>query len=215
MCARCELVNLDTFPAFPFCEACGARLPSLRRFGWRGPLRRPALPLVWAIVLGAGVTMLGVLSLGLTQEAREPNRGRLVLDARNAPDAHDRRAQIWTLKIRPADAGDHEPLHAVRLRLSFEDETRWRFSVVSPTPDTAQSLGNGRYFGWSQLPRSASVQLRLVVPDTSKKAVAPLRLWWMADGFEALPLLMQPNFRPVSRASWNRVRKSFTLRPRP
>lgn len=210
VCARCELVNLDTFPAFPLCEACGARLPSMRRFGWHGPLRRPTLPLVWAIVLGAGVAMLGLSSLGLARDTRRGERGTLALDGRSAPDQRDARAQIWTLILRPADANDTEPLRALRLRLSRKDEQLWHFLVLSPSPTRVQTLGSGRYFDWSALPRRASFQLRLVAPAPLRPDAAPLHLWWTAEGFEPLPFAVRPS---DAGALWNRTGKSFTLKP--
>lgn len=190
MCARCELVNLDTFPAFPLCEACGARLPSLRRFGWRRPLRYPVLPLVWAIILGAGAAMLALLSVNLARDTRDRERGTLILSGQSVPDPRDGRAQIWTLTLSPTDAGDEEPLRSLRLRLSRKDERRWGLSILSPRPTSTQTLGSGRYFNWFTVPRRATLRLRLLAPDGPQ--AGSLRLWWTAEGFEGLPLQVHP-----------------------
>lgn len=188
VCVACGLVNLDTFPSFPACAACGARLPSLRRPAWRERLRRPVLPLVWALILGACVGMVALLSVAIARDTQFQDRGSLVVEGQSAPDPLDARVQLWTLSLQPADAQDTDPLRHVRLRLSVADEKLWSVSVVSPTPQTRESLGQGRYFGWSQLRPGTTVRLRLVPPVGARPPVAPLRLLWAVEGFEALSL---------------------------
>jgi len=209
VCAACGLVNLQTFPSFPMCEGCGARLASPRRLGLRSKLKwkRPIFPLVWAIVLGAGVAVLALFSVGLTREANDRDRGRLSIQSQSAPDARDPRVTIWTLVLRPLNTSDEDPLRGVRLRVGWEDEKRWRFSIVSPRPATTQSLGSGHYFSWSVLPRGAAVRVRFTAPTASSGA-SSLRLLWGAEEFEGLPLVLR-----VAGAPWKRTAKSFTLRP--
>ena len=203
VCARCGLVNRDTFPSFPFCEACGTRLPALRRFGWRERLRRPVLPLVWSAVLGAGVALVAFLSLSLARDTRDHNRGALAVTGQGVPDSRDPRAQEWTLTLQPSNEGDDEPLHHLRLRLSLQDEKLWRLRVIAPRPDSVESHGGGRYFGWSSLPARATVQLRLAAPRSVHQA-SSLKLMWTADGFEALPLLVRPFARRAATRTGSR-----------
>jgi hypothetical protein len=154
--------------------------------------------------------MLALLSVGLARDTRAVERGSLAIQSQSAPDPHDGHAQIWTLNIRPAQAGDDESLRHLELRLNREDEKRWHVSVLSPRPDSVQSRGSGRYFGWSLAQRTAKIQLRLASPTLAQAKTAPLRLWWKADGFEALGVEVRAW---DSAASWNKVVKSFTLRP--
>ncbi len=208
VCATCGLVNLQTFPSFPFCEACGTRLPSPRRLGWKGKLQknRPALPIMWAIVVGAGVAILALLTVDLTRETDELDRGRLAIEAQSASDPRDPRATIWTLVLHPLNAGDKDALRGVRLRLDLKEQQRWDVSLVSPRPSQIQVLGSGRHFSWLVLPRGTEIRMRLKAPAPS--SARPLRLLWRADGFEPLPLVMR-----VEGTQWKKPRKSFTLRP--
>jgi len=210
VCARCELVNLDTFPAFPFCEACGARLPSLPRFGWRGPLRRPILPLVCAVVLGGSVSLLAFVSVGLAHDPNEREGGALIAFGQGMRDPQNPRARLWTFVIRPADPNDSQPIRNLSLRLPSQDAQLWRVSVVSPPSNHVEKRGKGRYFAWNNLGKP-TVQLRVVPPTSGPSGrAARLPLWWSVEGYEPLPVEIRAS---GSTLSWKPVRESFTLRP--
>lgn len=136
--------------------------------------------------------MLVLLSVNLARDTRATERGTLILSAQSVPDPRDRRAQIWTITLAPTDAGDGEPLRFLRLRLSRKDERRWALSILSPRPTSTQTLGGGRYFNWSIVPRRATFRLRLVAPPPGGQGANSLRLWWTAEGFEGLPLQVHP-----------------------
>jgi len=210
VCARCELVNLDTFPAFPFCEACGARLPSLRRFGRRGPRRPLVLPFVGAVVVGAGVLVLVLLSVGLARDPRPLEGGALIAFGQGAPDPQVAGAQLWTFVFRSSDPGDKEPIRDLRLRLSLHDVTLWHISIVSPSPDATLQSGKGRHFDWGHL-ASPAVRLRLTPPPSGASGRATkLPLWWSAEGFDPLRVELRAS---NSRLSWKSDPQSRTLKP--
>ena len=222
VCARCELVNLDTFPAFPFCEACGARLPSLRRFGRRERVCLPVLPLVGTVLLGAGVLVL--LSAGLARDPRPPEGGALIAFGQGAPDPQVAGAQFWTFVFRSNDPHNSEPIYDLHLRLSLHDAMLWRVSIVSPFPDATLQSGKGRHFGWGHLARPA-VRLRLTPPPSGTSGNnAKLPLWWSAEGFDPLRVELRAtdsrlSWKPVRlswkpvRLSWKSARQSRTLKP--
>jgi len=217
VCARCELVNLDTFPAFPFCEACGARLPSLRRFGRRERMRPPVLPLVGSVVLGAGVLVLVLLSVGLARDPRPPEGGALIAFGQGAPDPQVAGAQLWTFVFRSSDSSEGEPIRDLRLRLRLRDATLWRISILSPVPDATRQSGKGTHFDWEHLARPA-VQLRLTPPaNGASGSAATLPLWWSAEGFDPLRVELrasnsQLSWKPV-KLLWKPARQSRTLTP--
>jgi len=210
VCARCELVNLDTFPAFPFCEACGARLPSLRRFGRRGRMRPPVLPLVGGVVLGAGALVLVLLSIGLARDPRPLEGGTLIAFGQGAPDPQVAGAQLWTFVFRPSDPSDSEPIHDLHLRMRLHDATLWRVSIVSPLPDATRQSGRGRHFGWEHLAQP-TVRLRLTPPTSGRSGDSvTLPLWWSANGFDPLRVELRAS---NSQLSWKSARQSLTLKP--
>jgi len=217
VCARCELVNLDTFPAFPFCEACGARLPSLRRFGRRERVCLPILPLVGTVLLGAGVLVLVLLSIGLARDPRPPEGGALIAFGQGAPDPQIAGAQQWTFVFRSADPSNTEPIRDLHLRLRLPDATLWRVSIVSPLPDATRQSGKGRHFDWEHLARP-TVRLRLTPPPSSRSGdSATLPLWWSAEGFDPLRVELRASNARLSwkpaKFSWKSARQSLTLKP--
>ena len=136
-------------------------------------------------------------------DPRDHNGGALAGTGQGVPEARDPRAQEWTLTLQPSNEGDDEPLHHLRLRLSLQDEKLWRLRVIAPRPDSVESHGGGRYFGWSSLPARATVQLRLAAPRSVHQA-SSLKLMWTADGFEALPLLVRPFARRAATRTGSR-----------
>ena len=210
VCARCELVNLDTFPAFPFCEACGARLPSLRRFGRRGPVRLPVLPLMGAVLLGAGDLVLVLLSIGLARDPRPPEGGALIAFGQGAPDPRVAGAQQWAFVFHPSDPSDSQPIRDLHLRLRLRDAALWRVSIVSPMPDAIRQSGKGTHFDWEHLAQP-SVRLRVSPPANGASGSAQtLALWWSAEGFDPLRVELRAS---NSHLSWKPDLQSRTLKP--
>ena len=159
VCTGCGLVNLESFPSFPLCEGCGARLPQRKRrpvFDW---VQRPVKTLVWAFGMGAGVAILALLSVGIARETRMQDRGALLVASSIVAD--ETGSLLWSLQISPSDPTDHAPINSLRLRINQTSAREADVEVVSPKPSASEKLGNGRYFVWNEFEPAQTITLRL------------------------------------------------------
>ncbi len=186
VCAACGLVNLESFPAFPLCEACGERLPKRKRrplFDW---VQRPVKTLVWAFCVGAGVATLALLSVGIARETRLRDRGVLIVSPSIVPDARgERGASVLLLRVATADRLDREPIRNLRLRLNQADVRDFAIAVTSPIPSAVEKLGRGHYFVWNEFALRQTIKVKL-------KPRRTLRLEMVGDGFEQFALVLSP-----------------------
>ena len=192
VCVACGLVNLESFPSFPLCEGCGARLPQRKRRPLLDWTQRPVKTLVWAFCMGAGVATFALLSVGIARETRLRDRGLLLVAPSIIPDAKaERGAFVLSLRVGTSDPGDREPIRNLRLRLNQSDSRQSALSVVSPLPSAIQTLGKGQYFVWNEFAPRQIIKVKL-------KPHAGLRMDIVGDGFENFLLVLSPNAPKVA-----------------
>ena len=175
VCASCGLVNLESFPSFPFCEGCGARLPKRKRrfvFPW---IRRPVTTLVWAFSVGASVAILGILSVGIARETHMQERGSLLVASSIVPE--ERGSLLWSLGVSSFDPTDQEAIRGLRMRINQIEAREADVEVVSPLPSSIEIMGSGRYFVWNEFAPRQTIRLRL-------RPRHGLTLHLAANGFE-------------------------------
>ena len=178
VCAQCGLVNLDKFVSFPHCAACGALLAQPEKPArWNGKWRRPVRPFYWMLAVGSG---LGVLALAIANLAAESrNLGDKPLLVYSQIPRSLRASQMataqFTLDSALKDADDE--FQNVSLRLSRQTQSHVAIVSVQPPPDSTEMRGQGRYYGWDELPRGSTIKIVLMPAKSEKNgAVLPLQL---------------------------------------
>lgn len=198
VCPACGLVNLDSFPSFPQCEGCGARLPRSKRRPWFRAAKRPGKTLVWAFSVGAGVASLALLSVGIARETRLRDRGALLVSSALLPDPQGGRGVfVLSLQVATSDRSDREPISNLRLRVSQKNALDSNAQILSPSPFVVQNLGGGRYFVWHEFVPRSTIRLRLRPREA-------LKLELVADGFTRFDL----NLRPTRASLYGRINRS-------
>lgn len=183
MCAGCGLVNLESFPSFPLCEGCGARLPKRGRrpiFEW---VRRPVKTLVWAFSMGASVAVLALMSVGVARETAMQDRGALLLSSSIVADRTG--SLLWSLRVTPSDPTDREPIRGLRLRLDKIAAREADVQLMSPKTASIEQSGSGRYLVWNEFAPTQTIILRL-------RPQHALTLHFVASGFARSDIRLAP-----------------------
>lgn len=185
VCAACGLVNLESFPTFPLCAGCGARLPQRKRRPLYDLFQRPVKTLVWAFSVGAGVTVLAMLSTGLAREARLRDRGKLIVNSSLFPDTSSGGTDlVLRMRVTPSYEGDRETIRNLRLRFNEKVIREADIRVVSP-PAATEIFGEGRYFVWQEFAAGQTITVRL-------RPHQALTLNMVANGFDSFTLPISP-----------------------
>ncbi len=184
VCGQCGLVNLDQFVSFPHCAACGALLAQPEKPArWRGKLRRPVRPFYWILAVGSGLAMLALAIANLAAETRNLGDKPLLIYSqipRTVRVGQMATAQ-FTLDSALKEADNN--FETVSLRLSQQTQSHVVVVNVQPPPDTTEMRGQGRYYGWDELPRNSIIKMVFMPGKTEKNgAVLPLQLtFWAAQ----------------------------------
>ena len=160
-CASCGLVNLDRFLSFPFCAACGARLPENQTPRLLEKMRRPVPTLWWALTVGSGILTLATLAFGILLEKRGPDIGRLTVAAQIPHKAHFN--QVFQVKLGAEPVENDKPASFKNLNLRLSETLKRDFEIVAltPAPQSRQTQGSGVYYFWPKLRVGQSLTMRL------------------------------------------------------
>lgn len=169
-CAACGLVNLDRFVSFPFCAACGARLPQISAPGWLEIWKKPVPILLWAVPVGVGILILATLTFGIAHDRRDSSLGLLSVPARIPQKGVIGSTLIFRFEPEPVENAKGASLQNVRLRLSATLTRNFWVVGLSPTPQKRQTQGSGLYFFWPQLRAGQNLILRLRPKKTGRFA---------------------------------------------
>lgn len=180
-CAACGLVNLDRFLSFPFCAACGARLPEIAAPRWLEVWKKPVPTFLWAMTVGSGILVLATLTFGIVLEKRVPTLKRLSVATQISPPLT--LDSLLTVRLSPEPVEDvgKAPLRNVELRLNDQLHRNFELVSLTPPPQSRHTQGSGFYFFWPQLPTGQTLILRFKPKRVGR---FPIRVAVYAEGYE-------------------------------
>jgi hypothetical protein len=161
-CPRCAVINMEEFTTFPFCAACGTRLPDARadesRIAWRRPIRST----LWAAIIGCSVLVLALSATNFF-EAR-PNPSTSVQFQTQVPEIVQM-GDVVSFRIRLDHKSDGvwvpNGFENITLRLPREVFQNFRLGSIQPAPDHSEKRGNAYYYYYTSLPLDTTIEIRM------------------------------------------------------
>jgi hypothetical protein len=163
-CPRCAVINMEGFTTFPYCAACGTRLPDLHddhlALAWRRPLRST----LWAAIIGCAVLGLALYATNFFESAPK-GASSLVLSGPMPIMARvgERFEVPLVLERAPAAMTQREAnLQDVTLRLPRDLFQKFRLHSLQPVPDRLEQRGTGHYYHYAVLPADGIIRVTLI-----------------------------------------------------
>lgn len=193
-CPRCAVINMEGFTTFPYCAACGTRLPDSHDdhsgMAWRRPLRST----LWAAIIGCAVLGLALYATNFFESAPKGSSS-LVLYGRAPRIAHvGEQFQVPLVldRARGATTERTANLQDITLRLPRDLFKNFQLHSVQPVPDRLEQRGNGHYYHYTMLPNDGFIRVTLLplragVFEVSAKILSGTQLQGDRDNeFQAL-----------------------------
>jgi hypothetical protein len=156
---------MEGFTTFPYCAACGTRLPDTHdehsHLGWSRPLRST----LWAAIIGCAVLGLALYATNFFESTPTAGTSSLVVYGRAPRMARvGEQIQVPIVLDRPpsvigAHSGDYKD---VTLRLPHDLFENFELRSLQPVPDSAEKRGNGLYYYYSSLPPDAIIRITML-----------------------------------------------------
>ncbi len=163
-CPRCAVINMEGFTTFPYCAACGTRLPDLHddhsAMAWRRPLRST----LWAAIIGCAVLGLALYATNFFESVPRSGTSSVELEgsAPSTAELGEPFAVAIVLGRSPkAMAGRHSNFEDIILRLPRDLSKNFEVRSLQPAPERLEKRGNGHYYYYSSLPPDAIIQMML------------------------------------------------------
>jgi hypothetical protein len=155
---------MEGFATFPYCAACGTRLPDVyddhAHTAWRRPLRST----LWAAVIGCAVLGLALYATNFFEAAPKEASSLIVAksDSFTARVGEQIRVPLVLSRSPAAMSGNNQRLENVTLRLPRDLLKNFQLRSLEPAPDSHEKRGNGLYYRYSSLPEDAAIQVVLL-----------------------------------------------------
>jgi hypothetical protein len=165
-CPRCAVINMEGFTTFPYCAACGTRLPDTHdehsHVGWRRPLRSA----LWAAIIGCAVLGLALYATNFFESTpTAADTSSLVLYGRaprTAPVGEEIQVPIVLDRASVTMGGRNLNYEAITLRLPRDLFDSFELRSLQPSPVKLEKRGNGYYYYYSSLPPDAIIHVTLL-----------------------------------------------------
>jgi hypothetical protein len=164
-CPRCAVINMEGFTTFPYCAACGTRLPDSHdertHVAWARPLRST----LWAAIIGCAVLGLALYATNFFEAAPNSDTSSLKIRGsapRTARVGEQTLVSIFLSGASGVRAGRNLNYEDMKLRLPRDLFKNFELRSLEPAPDNVEKRGNGHYYHYSSLPHDSLIQVTLL-----------------------------------------------------